>query len=404
MCGAIVNIARQFVAGAVILLVLTLLDSNATAGTAQPLPWEEKYQQLQLQRDLIFARFVEIHSVLVPRVQEEDPALLTRLSLETPKPRITGYRLLPEIQDNVPQVPVAPKQTFYSLQWLEGRLNEEFESVEKLADQLSGTTEFEPLVASFEQSLNELRTLENNLSYHQFWQKAVVRYAAFFREKNELVLLAREMNTLILNQESPELIAELRQRLGQRLAPFRATRGLRLLTLEGGEKVLPLIVCTDIEDQVFLQEFQTGVHEAFSHSEAARSHQFSVNLKWRLIGVDTLYQKNPPGHGASIDLEAHRNLFPDCPLVLTTGASSTHARVGDYIFLGTDPESRRTLAHEFGHLLGFSDAYIRGYDGDPGGEYGAVIVEWAGLSDDLMGSPGGGRVSSEMIETLLTAY
>jgi hypothetical protein len=78
--------------------------------------------------------------------------------------------------------------------------------------------------------------------------------------------------------------------------------------------------------------------------------------------------------------------------------------VGDYIFLGTDPESRRTLAHEFGHLLGFSDAYVRGYDGDPGGEYGAVIVEWTGLSDDLMGSPGRGRVSSEMIETILTAY
>jgi hypothetical protein len=91
-------------------------------------------------------------------------------------------------------------------------------------------------------------------------------------------------------------------------------------------------------------------------------------------------------------------------LILTTGASSTNAWVGERIVLGTDPERRRTLAHEFGHLLGFEDAYLRGYTGDPNSVYGVEFVEWTGLTDDLMGNPGGGRVSSEMIETLLTAY
>ena len=153
-----------------------------------------------------------------------------------------------------------------------------------------------------------------------------------------------------------------------------------------------------------MQAFKAGVDEAFSQSVAARTHQFSVDLEWRLVGADALYQDGPPRYGAVIDLGAHRSRFLDCPLVLTTGAESTHALVGDRIVLGTDPESHNTLAHEFGHLLGFSDAYVRGYDGDPGGDYGAVIVEWTGLSDDLMGSPGRGRVSSEMIETILTAY
>ena len=104
------------------------------------------------------------------------------------------------------------------------------------------------------------------------------------------------------------------------------------------------------------------------------------------------------------DVETHRSLFPGCPLVLTTGASSTNALVGDRIVLDTSPVSRRTLAHEFGHLLGFSDAYIRGYDGEPDDPYGVVLVEWTGLTDDLMGSPGGGQVNEEMIEKLITAY
>ena len=77
---------------------------------------------------------------------------------------------------------------------------------------------------------------------------------------------------------------------------------------------------------------------------------------------------------------------------------------GDRIVLGTRPVSGRTLAHEFGHLLGFSDAYVRGYDGSPEDPYGVVLVEWTGLTNDLMGSPGGGKVSDEMMRTLIETY
>jgi hypothetical protein len=89
---------------------------------------------------------------------------------------------------------------------------------------------------------------------------------------------------------------------------------------------------------------------------------------------------------------------------LTTGASSLNALVGNRIFLGTGHVTRRTLAHEFGHLLGFRDAYLRGYDGTPGGPYGVVLVEWTGLSADLMGGSGRGQVSEDMITTLMTFY
>jgi hypothetical protein len=190
----------------------------------------------------------------------------------------------------------------------------------------------------------------------------------------------------------------------QSVDQFTPTIGLTLLTFEGGKKILPVRVCTDITDQAFLQTFQAAVHEAFVASEAARSNSFAMVLNWRTRSPDALYNGRPPKRGAAINLAAHRVLFKGCSLVSTTGAASTHARVGSHIILGTDPINRRTLAHEFGHLLGFSDAYVRGYDGQPNDPYGVVLVEWTGITDDLMGNPGAGRVSAEMIAALIEAY
>ena len=72
--------------------------------------------------------------------------------------------------------------------------------------------------------------------------------------------------------------------------------------------------------------------------------------------------------------------------------------------LGPTPLTPRVLAHEFAHLLGFGDAYVRGYDGEPGAPYGVVLVEWHGLRDDLMGNPEGGEFTPEMVRALLEAY
>lgn len=386
------------------MLQLFFLASTAIVQADQVQPWEQKHKQLHHQGNILFTRFEEVHSALLVRVKDEAPYLLTRLSLDPPKSRATGYGLLPVILDDAPQVTVLPTQTFYSLRWLEQRLEKVFQKVEKLAGQVPDAIEIEPLVSSFEQSLMQFRNLEANLNYHEQWQQEVVRSPGYFRDKNRLVALARQMNILITNNESPQKVAELRGQLVQNVASFRPTRGLTILNLEGGQEVLPVTVCTDIEDQDFLQAFYDGVQEAFSQSLAARAHRFSVELKWRMIRVDILYPNGAPIRGTRIDMNAHRTLFQDCPLLLTTGASSTTAMVGDRIFLGTEPVSRRTLAHEFGHLLGFEDAYVRGYDGKPDDLYGVVIVEWTGLTADLMGDSTGGQVSEEMITTLITAY
>ena len=125
--------------------------------------------------------------------------------------------------------------------------------------------------------------------------------------------------------------------------------------------------------------------------------------RW-IISPNELYQDGFPRTGAKIDRKAHLARFPKNEYVLTTGGTSTHVYTGRAIMLGPSPASRRTLAHEFLHLLGFTDTYVRSHKEDPKGPFGVVFVEWSGLTDDLMSSPGHGRVSDAMIETLIETY
>jgi hypothetical protein len=385
-------------------LALIFLTSTIVVQASQPQSWERKHEQLKRKQGAAYSLLKGVYANLVLNIQEESPALLTQISLDPPERRATGYQLFPEIRDDAPQTAVVPIETFYSLKWLEDRFSEVLQKIENLETQVRNASEIKTLIANFNEIRDILRNLQNHLGYQEKWQKAITQYPLYFNNKNEFIVLVRAMKLLMVNGGSPERIANLRQHLLQQIAPFKPTPGLQLSYGDDGEMVLPVTVCTDIEDLQFLSAFESGVREAFSLSSAAQKYRFSIELKWRIIRPETLYGGNAPRRGSEIDVGAHYALFTGCPLVMTTGAPSLNARVGKRIFLGTEPVSRRTLAHEFGHLLGFEDAYLRGFDGDPGDPYGVTIVEWTGLSPDLMGDSDGGQVSSEMIEILVTAY
>ena len=75
------------------LMILFFAVSSITVLSDQTPPWEQKHVQLQQQRDIIFVQFEKIQTTLVVRVKDEDPSLLTRVSLDPPKTRVTGYGL-----------------------------------------------------------------------------------------------------------------------------------------------------------------------------------------------------------------------------------------------------------------------------------------------------------------------
>ena len=395
------------------ILLLALLGLQATgegssqAGTrSSPLDaWEHVHGWLEEQMVALSADLQEAHGALLARAREEDPKLVEILSPEPPTPRPWGYGILPEVAADQPLATVEPRERDYSLEILSTGFTGDFRDAAVLSGRAVGDPDLPlgPAVEEFVRLRKRMRSLEEHLSYHAWWQQAIVDSAEYFADRNRIVRLVREMEELRRRSGSPVRIAELHREIGERIAPFEPTEGLTIEERDG-LLVLPVRVHTDIVSPDFLMAFREGVEAAFVDSPAARARGFAVELEILPVDPGELHPGGVPPRASPIDLERHVGRFPEGSLVLTTGAKSTHSWTGRSVLLGPDPLSRRTLAHEFGHLLGFNDGYLRGFDGSPRGRFGARMIEWSGLIDDLMGNPGAGRVTEEMIERLIGAY
>ena len=95
----------------------------------------------------------------------------------------------------------------------------------------------------------------------------------------------------------------------------------------------------------------------------------------------------PPQKGKPIDVDAHAARFPQDGGLLTTGAATLRFVGQAGVALSPSDTTVHTLAHEFGHILGFPDAYFRGYR-DMGNE-GYRVTEF-GAAGDIMSAPGVG--------------
>lgn len=388
---------------AVSLVVLAVVP---IARAAPPERWEHVHRWLGEQRDGMAADLESAHALLLERaIALDDAATIARLD-EPPRPRPRGYGVLPEIKEDRPVAPIELREKIYALETLGRDFSGRLRDAAVLADRVAAEPQLplETQVEEFDRLRKAMRNLEDHLAYHAKWQVEIVEHRAFFEQRNDVVERARRMADLLKADAAAAEIDTLRAQVLRKVAPFVRTTGLRLVEAPDGRRVLPVTVATDIEDDAFLDTFAEAVAEAFEHSEAARARRFAVELSWERIAPETLYPEGPPERGAVVDMKDHRARFPARALVLTSGAASTHARKGRSILLGPSPLHRRALAHEFGHLLGFADAYLRGFEGEPGGPYGLVVVEWIGLQDDLMGSPAAGRVTAAMIERLIQAY
>ena len=387
------------------LMILLIFGSAAAADGASQPRWTYVHRWLAEQRDQMSADLESAHAVLLERARTEGSDALVERLAEPPGPRPRGYAILPEIKKDAPLAPVALRRNIFSLETLGRDFSGRMRDAAVLADRLEAEPglPLEPQVAEFERLRDGMRHLDDQLAYHANWQIEIVEHRAYFEERNRVIGQTRKMSELLEAGATGKEIDALRSEILEQVAPFAPTSGLRCREV-GGRRVLPVDVHTDIEDEEFLATFAGAVADAWSQSDAARAQRFSVELSWKRVASETLYPEGPPATGEAIDMEAHVDRFPEQALVLTTGAASTHSWTGRSVLLGPSPLRRRELAHEFGHLLGFTDAYLRGFEGEPTGTFGVVVVEWVGLQDDLMGSPESGRVTETMIDRLIDAY
>ncbi|MDP6540259.1 MAG: hypothetical protein QF903_10530 [Planctomycetota bacterium] len=401
-------------AAALVVPALGALASHAAppgtpAGAAQSpdrSPWRAAWAWLSGERDRLAADLATAHGGLLARACEGRPDLVERLEPTPPAPTPSGWGILPRVAADAALSTARPRERRYSLE----RLTTGFAGERRDAALLAGAAgagdedRLADQVAEFERLKERLRDLEEHLSYHEWWQEAAVEDAAAFAARNESVALTREWRRVVEAGDDPERARRLERELLARVAPFTATRGLAIEEAPDGARTLAVEVHTDIADEAFLGALVAGVDAAWNRASAMGAARLRIELTLVRRPIDELYPEGAPARGAAIDTDDHLARFGEGVLTLTTGAPSTHARVGRHILLGPGKVTPRTLAHEFGHLLGFTDAYLRGYDGSPGDRFGVVLVEWSGLRDDLMGASGGGRVSEGMVARLTEAY
>jgi hypothetical protein len=360
------------------LLWVTVQEPARPAHVVQGDRVEESFRQF---RDQLETFFFDLRSAIL----ETRPELLEAMDSPPPEPVVYGYQLLPPIVVSEPAGSRAdwePTTRSYSWPLTQQYVSNELVRLQRARDRLqSPSAARNP--ATLGELLDEYRLLVSNqkiidqhVQYNRFWQRTVAE------EKQRFDRLTELYNSVISGDS--DVARSVQEALGQPAVPA-------FLGLDGalGEVVLKMPVYTDIVDEAYLGRVERAVENAWHASEDGVV--YVLDVEFRFVSTDGLYRgREAPGRGDHIDLEAHIARFPLDGALLTTGAESTHAFPGRSVLLGAGEVSTRTLAHEFGHLLGFRDGYIRGYR-DLGRD-GFEILELTSAFDDIMSAPGEGGV------------
>lgn len=378
---------------------------KADSPSSAPPAWRAKLDRIAAGRDSLSSRLAEVLATLRARARTEKPELLARIDAEPPKAVATGYGLLPQLSADEAEISgTAPLERRYSIAELGDWLAREQGQAAELAARLEfRITPLERLAESYRERAENFRTLDAHLPYHSFWQGEVKKWPAFWDRKTETLALYRQWRGAAMQDADGPQAREARRKLEVEMLRITPSPVLCIKGDRSGGQVLAVPVVTDIGDEAFLAAFAEGVERFWNASPAMRDAGLRIHLTWERRSPESLYPEGPPRTGQRIDTADHRRRFGAAPLVLTTGGDSTHVLSGT-VFLGTAKTSRRVLAHEFAHLLGLDDAYIRAWEGSPDDPDGVVFLEVTPFPESLLASPGTGRVTPGMVKALLDSY
>lgn len=397
-----------------IFMTASVFGADTPASAPVAIHHEKRGDQVEKKYRDYAARLEKAHHKLRTLLKSEAPDIYQRIKPTPPRPIEYGYQVVPKLVLNSAADKDSKRAVSVSYSWsrteqfIEWELPKISELEEKLGVMLKiERSERRPLYERMANDYPELEanqnTIDNHIQYNRFWQKVIAEDRTRFDRLTRLHDMAVERQALLdkpvrtFDQEKRQQY--LASQIREQNESVKAPAFVKVLHPKSNVWIVEVPLYTDIRDKSFLKGFKESVENAWYVED--RENVFKMKLVIRELGSRQLYKKaSPPRKGEHIDIAKHIERFPLDGGVLTTGANSTYAIPGRYIALGPQDISRNVAAHEFGHILGFVDGYFRGYR--ERGSDGYEILEIVPDPNDIMCTPGSGRVQRHHFDKLLT--
>ncbi len=429
------------VAFAALLTLVLALEGNAQTNTSTPMfpvyiqrgdEVEGHYRRHKERLQRVYAE------KLVPSVQRNVPDLLPKLEAAAPKPLQHGYLILPKLLPDGPPPAQRLRATSTAYSWPRTRqlIDRDAQTLTNLETELAGVVAqsaaeqrpvYERFITAYRRLSESLRTIDSHLQYNRLWQSVIAHNLPNYQQQTVLHDAVLERQAVQDAFAAPDEVTfrtalgeikniddtrarevvewdlkareqTLARAISEATDSIPAPSFLRVLHPTPHLWILQVPFSTDIADTGFVRAVQTAIETLWQVRDG--EDEFRVQMTISVLPVAQLYGQQPaPQQGEAINLQAHLVRFPAEAAILTTGAATTHVSSRWAIVLGPHDISAHTLAHEFGHILGFKDVYFRGYK-DLGAE-GYQVMEVIADPGDIMGAPGSGPVLRRHFERII---
>jgi hypothetical protein len=392
----------------------------AQSAMGSPPPYIQRGNEVSARFHAFTTSLGEFYQDLQERLIREAPDLAEQLKDKPPQALVYGYQILPPLTEDEPVSEKQQQITSTSYSWVRtGRLLDNEYARLKTSQAVLRTLPSPPiaqqrrlyaqLVADYKLLKDNQGLIDEHIQHNRFWQKGVAEDKSRYDRLTILHDSVLELQTLhdrLETETDPKTLALLRHREQELTAMIHAGRNnfyppsfVTLKRLQPDLLIFQVVLYTDIVDHAYLQQLKQAIEKGWQGKVGKTTIRVQVLLQY--ISSRDLYQgEASPGNGDHIEISDHVARFPKDGGVLTTGASATYGITGRYIALGPHGFSKNTVAHEFGHILGFIDGYFRGYRDL--GEDGYEVLEIVADPADIMSAPNTGKVLPYHLEKLIS--
>ena len=405
-----------------LLLASTLVTAQAPVSEHEETPpaYVLRGDHVELTYEAFVKRLARYQTRLRRYLAADAPDLADMLDTQPPRPVEFGYLIVPQLTVAEPRTTTESRSARYSWSWTSRMLDREqtrlataeqtLDTVDAMAPRARRET-YEQLTAEYTALERGQKLVDQHLKHNRFWQQIIAEDWDRFERQTVLheavVDRERVLEQLRATGISPEAKADYHRQLADLLTQIEngqpgpaVPRYIQIIENSAARRVLRVPLYTDIPDVGFVAASVAAIESAWSVDVDGIAYRLELELRG-LTSEELYHPGTPPERGAHIDLTEHVKHFPPDGGVLTTGSNRTYAIPGRYVAVGPSPLSSRTIAHEFGHILGFTDRYVRG--ARDLGRAGYAILEIVPDGLYIMSAPASGLVRGSHFESLIAA-